>query len=108
VRWVQLEQFGRQVPYMPAPASLGAIAKALPSWAADFGWRAVDEPRDRRRRVHRHACGSRRTSGSMSATSCRQRMLHCPEGGAACHEPAASARIAGWSIRGFYRYTGKA
>ncbi len=97
-RWVQRERFGRRLAAYATPISLGSIAKAMPAWAAEFGWQATDAPRDGDAvflSVLRHPTHIGVWVADLG------RVLHCPEGGAALHDHF-HLTAAGWRLRGYF------
>lgn len=101
-RLVQREQFGRDVPFMPTPSSIGSIAKVMEPWAAEFGWRPIDAPADGDAVFL--ACLRQPTHvGTWVADA--KAVLHCQEGGPALHSLFHLKAFA-WRVCAFYRYTG--
>lgn len=97
-RWVQREHFGRHLPAHATPPSLGGIAKAMPKWAGEFGWRITLKPGD----------GDAVFLSTLKMPTHigvwigdLQTVLHCSEGGAVLHD-AFHLKIAAWRVRGFY------
>lgn len=99
--WVQRERFGRRVPPYATPPTLRTIAKAMPAWAAEFGWSQVEQPIDGDAVFMSHMKHATHI-GTWICDGTLQAVLHCPEGGAVLHDRAHLA-VAGWRIRGFYR-----
>ncbi len=98
-RWVQREQFGRELPAHATPLSVAGIAKAMPVWAAEFGWAPVEEPID----------GDAVFLSQVKVTTHigiwiddLRAVLHCPEGGAVLHD-ARHLVAARWRVRGHFR-----
>lgn len=97
-RRVQAERYGRAVPFMPSPPSWGAVARAIPQWAAEFGWRETAMPRDgdavflSRMKDPTHV-GI--WIADLNAT------LHCAAGGSVLHE-ARHLTAALWRVRGYF------
>lgn len=108
-RWVQRERFGRDVPFMPTPASRGSIARAMPEWAAEFGWRrlADEEARETGDAVFMANMLHPTHVGVWVADLPEWAVLHCPEGGAALHR-RAHLDMARWRLHAFYRFAGAA
>ncbi len=98
-RWVQRERFGRELPAHATPPSLGGIAKAMPLWAAEFGWETVAAPKE----------GDAVFLSTLKMTTHIgvwvgdiNAVLHCPEGGAVLHD-ARHLAAAQWRTRGYFR-----
>lgn len=98
-RWVQRERFGRDLPAHATPPSMGGIAKAMPIWAAEFGWEAVEMPNN----------GDAVFLSQMKQPTHigvwigdLRSVLHCPEGGAVLHD-ARHLAVAQWRTRGYFR-----
>lgn len=103
-RWVQREQFGRDVPFAPSPRSRGATARAMPVWAAEFGWSETATP----------ICGDAvflsywtvPTHVGVYVDDVREpSVLHCPQGGVALHS-LFHLKAARWRVRAYYRFVG--
>lgn len=104
VRWVQREQFNRNVPFMAVPQGLLAAAKAIPYWAARCGWTETERPETgdvASLRVLRRATHIGIYVGDLAAP----RILHCGEGGAALHT-FGHLRSQRWAVSGYYRFAG--
>lgn len=95
---LQRERYGREIPPLPSPASWGGVARAMPEWAAQLGWRPTQAPRDgdavflSRMRDPTHI-GI--WIGDLKAT------LHCAVGGSVLHD-ARHLAMAQWRIRGYF------
>ena len=97
-RWVQKAHFGRDVPFQPTPASLGSIAKAMPAWAEEFGWRPTEKPTDGDAvflSILKHP-----THVGIWVADLKS-VLHCPEGCSMLHD-AFHLKAAGWRVRGYF------
>ncbi|MGH3638329.1 MAG: NlpC/P60 family protein [Mycobacterium sp.] len=98
VRHVQKARYGRDVPFMPSPTSWGGVAKAIPQWAAQFGWNPTETPRDgdavflARLKDPTHV-------GIWVADL--KVTLHCPIGGSVLHD-ARHLAAAQWRVRGYF------
>jgi cell wall-associated NlpC family hydrolase len=97
-RYVQRERYGRDLPLLPSPPSWGAVARAMPAWAAQFGWREVEQPRDgdavflSRMKDPTHI-------GVWVADV--KAVLHCHDGGSVLHD-ARHLAMAQWRVRGYF------
>jgi hypothetical protein len=97
-RHVQLEKYGRDLPLLPSPPSWNAVAKAVPGWAAQFGWRSTETPVDgdavflSRMKDPTHV-------GIWIADV--KATLHCAVGGSVLHD-ARHLDIAQWRVRGYF------
>ncbi len=98
-RWLQRERFSRELPAHATPPSIGGIAKAMPRWAAEFGWEPVEVPSD----------GDAVFMSQLKVTTHigvfvgdLKAVLHCPEGGAVLHD-ARHLAAAQWRLRGYFR-----
>ena len=95
---VQRERYGREVPALPSPASWGAVARAMPEWAAQLGWRPTETPRDgdavflSRMKDPTHV-------GIWIADL--KSVLHCAVGGSVLHD-ARHLAMAQWRVRGYF------
>lgn len=98
-RWVQREHFGRDVPFMPTPASHGSIAKVMDPWAVEFGWRRVETPADGDAVFL--ACLREPTHVGIWVGDLKA-VLHCSLGGAALHTPFHLSAF-GWRVCGYFR-----
>lgn len=98
-RWVQRERYGREVPAYATPPSIGSIAKAMPAWAAEFGWRPVSKPDDGDAAF---LCTFKMPTHIGVWVDDLKSVLHCPEGGAVLHD-GFHLKVAGWTLRGFFR-----
>lgn len=105
-RWVQREQFGRDVPFMPTPGSRGTIARVMPEWAAEFGWVAVTKPDTGDAAFMANMLHPTHV-GVWVADLGEPAVLHCPEGGAALHR-RRHLDMARWRLHAFYRFAGAA
>lgn len=98
VRHVQKERYGREVPFMASPASWGSVARAIPEWAAQFGWKSTDAPRDGDAVILSRMKDPTHIGvwiGDLKA------VLHCPEGGSVLHD-ARHLAASQWRIRGYF------
>jgi cell wall-associated NlpC family hydrolase len=101
-RWVQREQFGRDVAFVPSPRSRGTTARILPVLATEFGWKEVDAPSTGDGvllsywKMPSHV-------GVYVDDARAPSVLHCPQGGAALHS-LFHLKAAGWRLRAYYRY----
>lgn len=98
VRHIQREQYGREVPFAPSPTDWRAVIAAIPTWAAEFGWRQTQTPRDgdavfmSRMRDPSHVGV---WIGDLKS------VLHCPAGGSVLHD-ARHLAVAQWRVRGYF------
>jgi hypothetical protein len=95
---VQREHYGRDIPLLPSPTSWGAVARAVPNWAAKYGWRAITSPRDGDAVLMSQTTEPTHVGiwiGDLKAT------LHCPVGGSVLHD-ARHLAAAQWRVRGYY------
>lgn len=98
LRAVERERFGRDLPPLPSPPTLQAIASAMPTWAAAFGWRESERARDgdavflSRLKTPTHI--------GVWVDDLRS-VLHCAEGGSVLHD-ARHLRDAQWRVRGIF------
>jgi hypothetical protein len=102
-RWVAREQYGRNVPFIPTPASRGSIAKAMEPWAAELGWEKVDAPGDGDAVFL--ACLRQPTHVGVWVGDLN-RVLHCSEGAGPALHDLFHLKTFGWRVCGFYRFTG--
>lgn len=97
-RRIQKERFGRDLPLLPSPPSWGAISRAMPEWAGQFGWRPTAAPLDgdavfmARLRDPTHIGV---WIADLKAT------LHCAAGGSVLHD-ARHLAAAQWRVRGYF------
>ena len=100
-RLIQRERFGRDVPFMPSPASRGTTAKVMPAWATSFGWAEVRQPATgdaafmANGRVATHV-------GIYVGDAGKPAILHCPEGGVRLHT-FFHLETLGWETRSYWR-----
>ncbi len=103
-RWVQREQFGRDVPFAPSPMSRGAVARVMPGWAAEFGWVETTTP------VGGDAVFMSLTKvpshvGIYVDDAREPSVLHCPQGGPGLHS-LFHLKTSMWRLRAYYRFVG--
>ena len=98
-RFVELEHYGRDVPFLQSPKSWAGAAQAVATWGEQHHWRTTTEPRD----------------GDAVALSCLKEathigvwisdlkaVLHCAKGSGSVLHDARHLAAALWRVRGFY------
>lgn len=103
-RWVQREEFGRDLPFAPSPRSRSGAARALKARVEEFGWRETKTP------VGGDAVFMsfwRQPShvGVYVDDAREPSILHCPQGGPGLHD-LFHLKTSDWRIRGYYRFVG--
>lgn len=105
-RTVQREQFGRDLPFLPTPTSIGGVARVIAGKAEEFGWRPIDQAEAREGDgVFMSFLTDPTHIGVWVPEIARGSVLHCPKGGAGLHD-LFHLKTAGWRIRQFYRFEG--
>lgn len=102
-RLVQKEQFGREVPFMPSPASRGATARAMPEWAGSFGWTPIAADQVATGDAVFMSFLKQATHVGVYVGDVREpSILHCPEGGPGLHT-VRKLKDTHWRLRSYWR-----
>lgn len=97
-RRVQRERYGRELPLLPSPEGLRQIARAMPVWAGQFGWRVTTAPIDGDAVF---LCRLRDPTHIGVWLADLKATLHCCEGGSVLHD-ARHLAAAQWRVRGYF------
>ena len=100
--WVQREQFGVEVPIVPQPDRLGAIARAFRDELGASGWEKVDRPRTGDGVLMAHFQHPSHVGIYVDDVS-NGSVLHCMEGQGSALHTLFHLEAARWRITGFYR-----
>jgi hypothetical protein len=99
---VQKERFGRLVPIVPQPESIGAIARAFRDGLGRSGWTKVDRPQSGDGVLMAHLRHPSHV-GVWVDDVAGGAVLHCFEGHGSALHSTFHLQAARWRITGFYR-----
>ena len=104
VRHIQKEHFGRDLPGIPNPEDVLAIARGFRDHPERQRWELVNAPNDGDCVLMRQARYPIHVGVWLDADN--GGVLHCSQEAGVAFQTLNSLTLNGWSVEGFYRYIG--
>jgi hypothetical protein len=104
VRHIQKEYFGRDLPGIPNPEDVLAIARGFRDHPERQRWKLVNAPKDGDCVLMRQARYPIHVGVWLDTDN--GGVLHCSQEAGVAFQTLNSLALNGWSVEGFYRFTG--